>query len=121
MARETLTVWGGLEPVECASCGAPISAGQPVISDEDGHHYCATPDGEAPAHPKIEEYRAQRRRNAVKESVALFDRLSTEIYYGFNLRIILAEATSTERQVLDGLLRRAEHARRPKPLRTAEP
>ena len=38
--QEIRTVWGGQEPAECASCGSLITAGQPVESDEDGHHYC---------------------------------------------------------------------------------
>jgi len=38
--EEVRTVWGGQEPAECASCGELITAGQPVISDEDGHHFC---------------------------------------------------------------------------------
>ena len=112
MQQHNRTVWGAAIPAECASCGAFIFAGDPVVSDQDGNHYCATFDGVTPAHPTLEEERERRRLEAQHETAELFDKLCEEIYYGFNLRCILVEATRTERRVLKTLLRRAANARR---------
>lgn len=50
----------------------------------------------------------------------LFDQIATEVYYGFNLRMVLSEATIAERGAIRKILVRAEAARTaaPKAART---
>lgn len=45
----------------------------------------------------------------------LFDQMATEMYYGFNLRLVLSQATVAERGVIRKLMVRAAVARQGKP------
>ena len=54
-----------------------------------------------------------RDKTAYQEACALFDAIALETYYGFNLRIILAEATPEERATIATVMQRAHDERQP--------
>lgn len=47
----------------------------------------------------------------VKEAMEIVDAMGTEVYYDFNLRIVMAEATDAEREVVKDVLARARAER----------
>lgn len=60
----------------------------------------------------LSEFSASGTAEAVQEASTIFRVLSTEMYYGLNVQMVLAEATPEERAAVARIVLRAEIVRR---------
>lgn len=84
------------------------SGTDPTMNDRERAYIAGHNAGEAARQYPPQDLSATETAN---RAVALVEDLSREIYYDFNFKIVVHEATNTERKVLDILIRRAQAGR----------